>query len=109
VWNGSKWEELGNEGSYKITQEAVSGPTGTTGKTSNFVDNITQDTNGNISYTTKAVEIDIKALGDGDDIITVEPTGGKNSVEYDVTHKKHTAFTKGDSTSPVYDTSKTFV
>lgn len=54
VWNGSSWEELGNEGSYKVVQAAVSSPT-TSGTTTAFIDTISQDTNGKITATKKTV------------------------------------------------------
>ncbi len=54
VWNGSAWEELGNEGSYKIVQTAVSSPSAS-GTTTAFIDTISQDTNGKITATKKTV------------------------------------------------------
>ena len=54
VWNGSKWERLGPDSSYKVTQTAVTtATTASTTTTTTFVSNISQDTNGVISYTTK--------------------------------------------------------
>lgn len=54
VWNGSSWEELGNEGSYKVVQSAVSSPA-TSGNATAFIDTISQDTNGKITATKKNV------------------------------------------------------
>lgn len=54
VWTGSKWEELGNEGSYKIVQAAVSSPSAS-GNATAFIDTISQDTNGKITATKKNV------------------------------------------------------
>ena len=54
VWNGSAWEELGNEGSYKVVQEAVASPTAS-GDATAFIDTISQDTNGKITVTKKNV------------------------------------------------------
>ena len=54
VWNGSAWEELGNEGSYKVVQEAVSSPSAS-GNATAFIDTISQDTNGKITVTKKNV------------------------------------------------------
>lgn len=56
VWNGTAWEELGNEGSYKITQAAVSSPSAS-GSTTAFIDTISQDTNGKITVTKKNVTV----------------------------------------------------
>lgn len=54
VWNGSSWEELGNEGDYKVKQTAVSSPSTSTTETTNaFIDTISQNTNGVISVTKK--------------------------------------------------------
>lgn len=54
VWTGSKWEELGNEGSYKIVQEAVTDPT-SSGTATSFIATISQDANGKITATKSAV------------------------------------------------------
>jgi hypothetical protein len=54
VWNGSKWELLGDEGSYKVKQTAVASPSAS-GNTTSFIDTISQDTNGNITATKKTV------------------------------------------------------
>lgn len=55
VWNGSSWEELGNEGDYKVKQTAVSSPTSSDGSTTAFIDTISQNTNGVITFTKKTV------------------------------------------------------
>lgn len=55
VWNGSSWEELGNEGDYKVKQTAVSSPSAS-GSATAFIDTISQDANGNISVTKKNVQ-----------------------------------------------------
>ncbi|MGN1341645.1 MAG: hypothetical protein ACI4VL_00245 [Bacilli bacterium] len=39
VWTGSAWEELGNEGSYKVVQTAVADPSAS-GTASAFIDSI---------------------------------------------------------------------
>lgn len=54
VWNGSKWELLGDEGSYKVKQTAVASPSAS-GNTTSFIDTISQDTNGKITATKKTV------------------------------------------------------
>jgi hypothetical protein len=54
VWNGSAWEELGNEGSYKIQQSAVSSPSAS-GTAIAFIDTISQNAQGVISATKKTV------------------------------------------------------
>lgn len=51
---GGKWEELGNEGSYKVVQTAVSSPAAN-GTAVAFIDTIAQDTNGVITATKKTV------------------------------------------------------
>lgn len=56
VWTGSAWEELGNEGSYKIVQAAVADPSAL-GLSNTFIDTISQDTNGKITATKKAVTV----------------------------------------------------
>lgn len=54
IWNGSSWEEFGNEGDYKVKQTAVTSPAAS-GSTTAFIDTISQDTNGNITVTKKNV------------------------------------------------------
>lgn len=54
VWTGSAWEELGNEGSYKVQQSAVSSPTAS-GNATAFIDTISQNTQGVITVTKKNV------------------------------------------------------
>lgn len=54
VWNGSSWEKLGNEGSYKVKQTAVSSPDASS-TTNAFIDTISQDTNGVINPTKKTL------------------------------------------------------
>ena len=56
VWTGRAWEELGNEGSYKIVQAAVADPSAS-GTSNTFIDTISQDTNGKITATKKTVAV----------------------------------------------------
>lgn len=55
IWNGSKWEAFGPEGSYKVKQEAVTDPTAGTSGQINFIDSISQNANGEISVTKQPV------------------------------------------------------
>jgi hypothetical protein len=54
IWNGSKWEEFGNEGNYKVVQSAVSSPSAS-GTTTAFIDTISQNAQGVITATKKTV------------------------------------------------------
>lgn len=56
VWNGSKWELLGDEGSYKVKQTAVVSPSAN-GNATAFIDTISQDANGVITATKKNVTL----------------------------------------------------
>ena len=56
VWTGSAWEELGNEGSYKIVQSAVADPSAS-GTSNTFIATISQDTNGKITVSKKTVAV----------------------------------------------------
>lgn len=56
VWTGNVWEELGNEGSYKVVQAAIASPE-VDGTADAFIDTITQDANGNITATKKSVSL----------------------------------------------------
>lgn len=55
VWTGSAWEELGNEGSYKVQQTAVSSPSAS-GNATAFIDSISQNAQGVITATKKNVQ-----------------------------------------------------
>ena len=56
VWNGSKWELLGAEATYKVIQTAVTSPTASTTATATaFIDTISQNANGVITATKKPV------------------------------------------------------
>lgn len=54
IWDGSKWELLGDEGSYKIKQSIVNDPTAS-GTSTTFIDTISQDVNGKITVTKKNI------------------------------------------------------
>lgn len=54
VWNGTAWERLGSETSFKTIQAAKSSPSAS-GTTTSFIDTISQDTNGVITATKKTV------------------------------------------------------
>lgn len=56
IWNGSTWEEFGNEGNYKVVQTAVSDPT-TRGTSTTFIATISQDSQGKISATKASVPV----------------------------------------------------
>lgn len=56
VWTGKAWEELGNEGSYKIVQAAVADPSAS-GTSNTFIATISQDANGKITATKKTVAV----------------------------------------------------
>ena len=75
IWNGSKWEEFGNEGNYKVIQTAVSDPTAS-GNTLDFIATISQDTNGVITPTKKTVPTAGSSLGVVKTTSTVTSTTG---------------------------------
>lgn len=52
VWTGTAWELLGSETSFKIVQNEVTTPAAS-GESISFIDNITQNSNGNIVLITK--------------------------------------------------------
>ena len=54
VFNGSNWELLGAEATYKVVQSAVSSPSAS-GNAAAFIDTISQDANGKITATKKNV------------------------------------------------------
>ena len=54
VFNGTKWELLGAETTYKVVQTAVSSPNAS-GTTNAFIDTVSQDANGVITPTKKTL------------------------------------------------------
>ena len=54
IWNGTYWEEFGNEGGYKVVQTYVGSPS-STGAATEFIDTISQDTQGKITATKKYI------------------------------------------------------
>ena len=57
VYDGSEWRELGDESSYKLKQTAVADPTvaDASDTATEFISNISQNENGEISVTKKAI------------------------------------------------------
>ena len=55
VFNGTNWELLGAETTYKVVQTAVSSPDAS-GSAAAFIDTISQDANGKITVTKKNVQ-----------------------------------------------------
>ncbi len=74
VWTGSKWEELGNEGNYKVKQTAVSDPSAS-GTSLTFISTISQDDNGVITATKKTVRTATTGQTGVAKIITGEVSG----------------------------------
>lgn len=55
VWQGSAWERLGRDSSWKVVQTAKSSPSAS-GSTTAFIDTISQDANGVITATKKNLD-----------------------------------------------------
>ena len=62
IWNGSGWEELGNEGNYKTKQTAKASPD-SSGSAASFIDTISQDENGVITATKKSITNNVTYTG----------------------------------------------
>lgn len=56
VWTGSTWEQMGDAGSFKTKQTAVSSPAAS-GSATAFIDTISQNANGDITVTKKNVNL----------------------------------------------------
>lgn len=81
VWTSAgAWEELGNEGSYKVTQAAVASPSAS-GSATAFIDIITQDANGKITATKKDVPVmgAATASAAGSSGLVPTPTAGQQN------------------------------
>ena len=100
IWNGTNWEEFGNEGNYKVIQTAVSDPTAN-GTSLNFIATISQDTNGVITPTKKTIPTAGSSLGVVKTTSTVTSTTGLtpspiiNGVVYYKDTDNNTAHTHG--------------
>ena len=55
VFNGTKWELLGSDLTYKVVQSAVPDPTSVAGNSITFISNIAQNSNGVISASKKSI------------------------------------------------------
>jgi len=55
VYDGTDWRELGDESSYKVKQTAVADPTALDETATEFISNISQNVNGDITVTKKAI------------------------------------------------------
>lgn len=114
VWSGTgtnaRWELLGDEGSYKVLQTAVTDPTAA-GNSSTFIDTISQDANGKITVTKKNVQINVNATGTGDGVVNITPTSGTNGVTYNVTHSKQgpsSGYTSGNTVTTLSGAATSF-
>jgi hypothetical protein len=76
VFNGTKWELLGADLTYKVVQSAKSSPS-VSGSTTAFIDSISQDANGVITATKKNVDMPI-VKGDVENSAILK--GGNNQV-----------------------------
>lgn len=112
VWNSydARWELLGDEGSYKVLQTAVSSPSAS-GNASAFIDTISQDTNGKITVTKKNVQINISAGATDDDVVILTGTASTNGVSYDVKHASKgpaDGYTSGNTVTSITGAALTF-
>ena len=88
IWNGSAWEFLGDDRSFKVIQTAVSSPSAD-GSTTAFIDTISQNANGVITATKKNVSfptigngtVTIKVNGTSKGSFTLNQTG---NAEFDI-------------------------
>ena len=107
VWNGNKWEKLGDGINYKVKQEAVPDPA-VSGSILAFIDTISQDTNGVISPTKKSVPTGTTAVtgvvklvsGDLRDVTYnngVAAAGGHSHSQYSLTGHTHPEYSKSDT------------
>ena len=55
VYDGTEWRELGDESSYKVKQTAVADPTALDEIATEFISNISQNANGDITVTKKTI------------------------------------------------------
>lgn len=76
VYNGSKWELLGKDLTYKVVQNPISSPN-VSGDATAFIDTISQDANGVITATKKNVDMPI-VKGDAENSAVLK--GGNNQV-----------------------------
>ena len=110
VFDGAKWNELGDGSNHKIKQDAVSSPSAS-GSTTAFIDTISQDANGkitatkkNVSFPTIPTSFNITANATDDDVVILTGSGGANSVTYDAKHAQKgpsSGYTSGNTTTSI--------
>ena len=90
VWTGSAWEQLGQEGSFKVKQTAVASPSAN-GNATAFIDTITQDANGNITATKKNVQFPVTSINGKTGAITLahQPAGTISTPTFTGTSASH--------------------
>ena len=89
VWDGSKWELLGDEGSYKVKQSPVANPTAD-GKTTSFISDIEQDENGVITVTKKNLDTNIE-VNSALTAVNANKLGGIDASDYYTSAQTNTA------------------
>lgn len=103
VYNGSTWELLGAESTYKVVQSAVASPNAN-GDSTAFIDTISQDENGVITVTKKNVKFPAETYTKHEDTSTLSGAYGTSATTTGYAIKQVTVDDKGHVTDIVTGT-----
>ena len=103
VYNGSVWELLGGDSTYKVVQTAVSSPS-TSGNATAFIDTISQDANGVITVTKKNVNFPAETYTKHEDTSNLSGSYGTTATSTSHAVKQITVDDKGHVTGIVTGT-----
>ena len=103
VYNGSVWELLGGDSTYKVVQTAVSSPSAS-GNATAFIDTISQDANGVITVTKKNVNFPAETYTKHEDTSNLSGSYGTTATSTSHAVKQITVDDKGHVTGIVTGT-----
>lgn len=83
IWNGSAWEEFGNEGNYKVKQQADS----KTATATQTIKSISQNENGNVTVETQDITFPVTSVNGQTGAVTINVPTTLAGLTADSTHR----------------------
>lgn len=83
IWTGSKWEEFGNEGNYKVKQGAYN----KTAITTQTIKSIAQNTNGDITVEVQNIAFPVTSVNSQTGAVTIDVPTALADLTADSTHR----------------------
>lgn len=83
IWNGSAWEEFGNEGNYKVKQQANS----KTATATQTIKSISQNENGNVAVETQDIAFPVTSVNNQTGAVTIDVPTALADLTADSTHR----------------------